>query len=372
MTLNIVAWPGLKEKGANPYTWLVYQPMAAMGANVMDFSFYKPMPAAADVLHVHWPEGIFWNRFSRKFPWLGRVYAERLMTAISHVKRNGGILVWTSHNLQPHEPLHPVHERIWEDFFPRFRSLADLVICLTPEAERLLKDSYPDMENKRITVIPHPHYRTAYSPPLPMQDARGSLDIAQNDFVLCCAGGIRPSKGIAEFAECFAGIAGHDEKLIIAGACDDDDYTLKLQSIAHANSSAIDLRFGRLSDEAMIALLSAADLTAVNFRSILNSGSVLLSLSCNTPVCVPASGSLLNLSRQLGDDWVMHIPQPLSGVELRKVIDQARIRATKRKSPIAPLPTEWEPDAVSSRTLDEYKNAIKDYQANRGLITQTG
>jgi glycosyltransferase involved in cell wall biosynthesis len=367
MPINVVAWPGLKEKSENPYTWLVYQPMAAMGANVVDFSFYKPMPSCVDILHIHWPEGIFWNRFSRRYPWLARLYAERLTRAIFRVRRVGGAIVWTSHNLQPHEQLHPVHQRIWKDFFPRFRSMIDLVISLTPEAERMLREAYPDLEGKRRAVVPHPHYRSAYPKPMSVENARASLGIPLNDFVLCCIGSIRPSKGILEFAELYTRIAVSGERLIIAGACDDSDYLARLSAIAAEHAGAIDLRIGRVADETMIAMLSAVDLTVTNFRRILNSGSVLLSLSYDTPVCGPALGSLSNIARRLGDDWMMELPQPLSAGGLRAIIERAKLKAMKRRSQHAPLPADMEPKEVASCTLREYGRAIKDRHVRKRL-----
>ena len=222
--MKIVAWPGLKEKGANPYTWLVYQPMTENGAQVVDFSFYKALPSAVDIFHVHWPEGIFWNRFSRSYPWIANLYAERLIRAISSVRRSGGAIVWTSHNLRPHEPLNATHERIWAHFFPRFRSMVDLVINLTAELEALVRAAYPDIEASRFAVISHPHYRTAYPKALALGEARAAIGVPGDDFVLCCAGSIRPSKGILEFAEVFISAKANDERLIIADECTDEDY----------------------------------------------------------------------------------------------------------------------------------------------------
>ena len=358
MTINIVAWPGLRAEDVNPYTRLIYRPMATLGGNVIDFSFYKPMRRTADVFHVHWPEGIFWNRFSRRYPWLARAYAERLLVAISGVRRRGGAAVWTSHNLTPHDSLHPVHDRIWKDFFPRFRSMIDLVINLTPEAERLLKITYPDLEGKRFAIVPHPHYRTAYPPPAPMQDARAALGVPVDDFMLSCIGNIRPNKGIAEFAGIFSRIAVPGERLMIAGLCDEHDYLLALKSIAGKKAGMIDLQIGRVSEERMIDMYSATDLTVLNFQSILNSGSMLLSLSCDTPICAPALGSVKEFAQKLGDDWVMTLPQPLSEAPLRALIDEAKRKGVKRRSQTAPLPADMAPEEVASRTLREYKMAL--------------
>ena len=359
MQMKVVAWPGLKEKNVNPYTWLVYQPMESNGAKIIDFSFYKALPSAIDIFHVHWPEGIFWNRFSRSYPWLAKVYAERLLSAISGVRRAGGAIVWTSHNLQPHEPLNSTHERIWAYFFPQFRSMVDLVINLTAESEALVRASYPDLEASRFAIISHPHYRTAYPKAVAIQDARAAMGVPGDDFILCCVGGIRPSKGILELAEVFSVAKSGNERLMISGECTDEGYGTQLRAIAERSGGSIYLRFGRLSDQEMAVTMSGADVTVINFRNILNSGSVMLSLSYDTPACVPAQGSLRDLFRRIGGDWLIDLPQPLSAMGLRLIIDRVKSAGFKRKQQLLPLPADFDPETVSLRTFEEYQLALE-------------
>jgi glycosyltransferase involved in cell wall biosynthesis len=359
MSLTIAGWPACAEKATNPYTWLVYEPMAAMGVRVFDFSFYKPLPRTTNVLHVHWPEGIFWNRFSRTLPWLAGFFAKRLLLAIAGVRARGGCLVWTAHNLQPHEVLHPVHARIWRTAFAQFRRQVDLVICLSPEAGRLLRQRYPDLDGKPLAIIPHPHYRTAYPRPVPLPEARARLGLPADSFVLGCLGGIRPSKGIADFAEAFARIAQHDELLLIAGACDAGEYLTRLMALAEAHPRAIRLQIGRLSDADLVTTLSAVDLKVLNFRNILNSGSALLALSFDIPICTPAMGSLPELARAVGSDWVMELPQGAAPAQLRAVVDDARALSLKRRASRAPLPPLWEPQNVARLTLEAYLLALR-------------
>ena len=90
----------------------------------------------------------------------------------------------------------------------------------------------------------------------------------------------------------------------------------------------------------MALTLSAADVAVMNFRNILNSGSVLLALSYDTPVCVRA-GSLRELFRRIGGDWLIELPQPLSAAALRQIIDRVKLAGIKRqqrRSPLYPPP----------------------------------
>jgi glycosyltransferase involved in cell wall biosynthesis len=267
--------------------------------------------------------------------------------------------VWTAHNLQPHEVLHPVHARIWRTAFAQFRRQADLVICLSPEAGRLLRQRYPDLDGKPLAIIPHPHYRTAYPRPVPLPEARARLGLPADSFVLGCIGGIRPSKGIADFAEAFARIAQDGELLLIAGACDAGEYLARLMALAEAHPRAIRLQIGRLSDADLVTTLSAVDLKVLNFRNILNSGSAMLALSFDIPICTPAIGSLPELARAVGSDWVIELPQGAAPSQLRAVVDDARALGLKRRTSRAPLPPLWEPQNVARLTLEAYLLALR-------------
>jgi hypothetical protein len=102
--LNIVACPGLSDRANNPYTWLTHEPMSRLGgARISEFSFYRPLPADAQILHVHWPERIFWGRVSGVHPFLSSLFARRMLSAADAIHRRGGFVVWTAHNIMPHE-----------------------------------------------------------------------------------------------------------------------------------------------------------------------------------------------------------------------------------------------------------------------------
>ena len=52
----MLAWPGLGARAKNPYTWLLYSHLAALGVRVRDFTPARALLGGYDVLHVHWPE----------------------------------------------------------------------------------------------------------------------------------------------------------------------------------------------------------------------------------------------------------------------------------------------------------------------------
>jgi beta-1,4-mannosyltransferase len=211
--LNIVACPGLGGRANNPYTWLTHEPMSRLGgARVSEFSFYRSLPADAQILHVHWPERIFWGRVSGLHPLLSSLFARRMLSAADAIHRRGGFVVWTAHNILPHESFGAARDALWQTYFPAFRSRLDLVINLSAWAQKELIAAYPDLADRRRVVIPHPHYRTAYPAPPAPEEARRASGLPAGKFILLAAGMVRPSKGIAELAGLFAQVARPDER----------------------------------------------------------------------------------------------------------------------------------------------------------------
>ncbi|MBJ7535374.1 hypothetical protein JDN40_14790 [Rhodomicrobium vannielii ATCC 17100] len=355
--LRIVACPGLADRAVNPYTWLIHEPMTSRGCTVAEFSFYRACAADTDVLHIHWPERIFWGRISRIHPVLSRLYARRMLQQMDRVRARGGIVVWTAHNIAPHEPLGDSRERIWRAYMAAFCAKVDLVVNLTAEAERRCLDAYPQLARAKRIVIPHPHYRTAYPPRIDTARARDDLGVATTDFILAAVGAIRPGKGILELAQAFLRIARDDERLLIAGACDDAAYLSALTGLASGSAGRVIVRPHRLSDDEVAVIYSAADLGAFNFKQILNSGSVLLSLSYDVPVLAPQLGSLKALSEELGRRWFVPLPQPLSPERLRETLNVARAERPGRGA-TAPLDT-YDPESISDRTLAAYRDCLR-------------
>jgi glycosyltransferase involved in cell wall biosynthesis len=353
--LKIVACPGLGGRANNPYTWLTHEPMSRLGgATVSEFSFYRPLPPETQILHVHWPERIFWGRVSRLHPLVSALFARRMLSAADAVRRRGGFLVWTAHNITPHEPFDKARNAIWQEYFPAFRSRVDLVVSLSSWAQQELIAAYPDLIGRRSVVIPHPHYRTAYPAPPAQAEARCACGLPEGKFILLAAGTVRPSKGIAELAGQFCQIARPDERLIIAGACGDSSMLAELNRVASESRGAVEWRPGHLGDADLPLLIAAADLSVFNFRTILNSGSLIASLSFNTPVCAPELGSLKELSATLGPRWFLPMPRPLTPEALRAAIDRAREGRQAGEPPeVAPLDA-LAPEGIAFHLCREY------------------
>lgn len=359
--LRIVASPWLGGRASNTDTWLTHEPMLRLGTAVTEFSFYRPIPADTHILHLHWPKRILRGRLSRLHPLMSAVLARRMLAAADRVRRRGGFVVWTAHNIVPHEPVGQVRDAIWADYLPAFRERVDLVISLSGAAQSELVASYPDLAGRRITVIAPPHYRAARPAPLRPAQAGEACGVPPKKFIALAARTMRPSKSIVELAACFREVARPDELLIIADACDDGETAARMNAIADASEGAVGWRLGRIEDADLPNLIAAADLSLFNPRTILNSGSLILSLSFDTPVCAQQVGSLSELARARGPRWFLPMPRPLEPGALRAVIDRAPAAGEPR--PVAPLDA-FAPAEIAARLYHQYL-ALMQFQGGR-------
>ena len=160
--LRVLAWPGPSQSQSNPYTSLVYGEFEKAGLAITNYSIWKFHGSRADIFHIHWPEAILWGRLARHVPLTTELAARRVLNTMDVIRRNGGAVVWTAHNVSPHALSSQYHERVWGRFFPEFRRKVDALIGLTSRSLDLICDAYPDLRQCSRFVVPHPHYRTVY------------------------------------------------------------------------------------------------------------------------------------------------------------------------------------------------------------------
>ncbi|MFO1049531.1 MAG: hypothetical protein U1E52_16750 [Geminicoccaceae bacterium] len=350
--LRVCACPGLADRAQNPYTWLIYQPMLAQGVRLLEYRRWLPELAPVHVLHVHWPDFVFWGRIARRHPSAGRLAAHKLLAFARSVRRRGGVIVWTAHNLQPHD----IGDESWRAFFDRWRGEVDLVIHLTTAARQEFARLYPDMARARHAVIPHPHYRTAYPAPPPRDRARERLQIDPRSRVLCNIGNMRPYKRLAELVRLFRSVAQERDLLVLAGECG-PAYRDELAA-ASGGDRRVRVQPHRHGDAEMIELLAASDGSVINHQTLFNSGSAILSLSFDRPVLARRQGSMAELAAALGPRWVDTFDGELRPDRLADFLDRAAAARHDERAPLAP----YEPVAVSDATLKEYRDAL----ASRG------
>ena len=349
---RILALPGRLPDGNTPFVDLLHQGLRQRGFVVQDWRSFGRLQEA-DILQVHWPEAVFWNRLSRLHPRGARFAAERLLANADRVKAAGGAVVWTVHDLSPHDGIAPAQRDVWEDFLPRFLARIDAVISLSRVGLQEAGGVHPMLRGKPSLVVPHPHFRNVFSPLPSREAARRALALPETGVVLCSVGQIRHYKGLLPLIEIF-GAARTEATLVVAGNCQDRALADALRAAGQAaggSSVRLDLRV--LTEREIVEIHAAADLAVFNFASILNSGSVLTALSLDTPVLAPARGSLLEVAEAVGPDW-MRVADGLTPDTLRDAVAWVRDMPGGSRAPLA----DFEPAELVRRHADFYRTLL--------------
>jgi glycosyltransferase involved in cell wall biosynthesis len=228
--------------------------------------------AGLRIVHLHWLFGLGLTGASR-LPGLRRVAQLWFRVVLAAIRLSGLRLVWTAHNVLPHEP-------IFHDDLAARRELvraADLVIVHSPAAERELVGA---LGRPRATaVVPHGPYGVPPRRPSRPPEAPPAL---------LFFGTLLPYKGVEDLLLAFARVARSTPiELTVAGRCPDAELRRTLTALAEPWGERVQLRLDAVPDEELPLLFGSHDALVLPFRKVTTSGSALLGLEAGIPVVVP-------------------------------------------------------------------------------------
>lgn len=232
-------------------------------------------------LHFHWIQSLYSGRtYLGTLGGLLRFSINLLSARIMNYR-----IVWTVHNLFPHQSRYKGLDRLARKIIVFFAS-AIVVHCdhARQLAQKMLRT------RKDITVIPHGHYADYYTTGLDQQAARSLFALPSEARIFLMIGRIAPYKGIVDLIGHFKG-AHQDGLLVIAGQPSDSELADHILQQTH-NQRRIITMLRRLDDEELAHLVIASDVVVFPFVNILTSGSVVAALSLGRPVIAPRMGCL--------------------------------------------------------------------------------
>jgi glycosyltransferase involved in cell wall biosynthesis len=282
--MRVLALP----RDRNPYQELLYGACRARGMRVryvgeltgshtlnmllLPFELAALRLAGWRLLHVHWLFGFAVTGASR-LPPLRRFSDLWLGLTLTVVRLCGLRLVWTAHNVLP-------HERIFHDDLAARRELvraADLVIAHSGAAEDEVARTLA--RPRRSAVIPLGPYGVA------RRDAGRPPD---GPLRLLFFGTVLPYKGVEDLLEAFARLADESPlELTVAGRCPDEQLRQRLERLAGPWPRSVQLRLEAVPEEELPELLGGHDVLVLPFREVTTSSTVVLGLEAGIPVLVP-------------------------------------------------------------------------------------
>jgi beta-1,4-mannosyltransferase len=282
------------QDDGNPYQRLLAAALArqgatARGANRLSLRAALRGGRRERVVHLHWTE--FLTRSTDSGPMAGPlavVRAAHLLLALVVYRTRGVRIVWTVHNLEPHEPRRPRLDRLVNRLVAR---LADTVLvhsrhCAARAAELL---------GREAEVAYHGNYIDYYPPPgRDRRQTRLALGVPADARLLLAFGLVRPYKLIPAAIAEFRRIPDPRLRFLVAGRALDTQTRREVELAAHGDERVL-LRLERIPDAEVAELHAAADLALLAYRDVFSSGALMLGLSQGLPVLAAADSTAAEL-----------------------------------------------------------------------------
>jgi glycosyltransferase involved in cell wall biosynthesis len=278
--------------GGNPYIRLFYEALAPSGVHTTGpfeatRAWLERHEAEFDALHFHWPEWVV----QRHTPWARRIYSARggwrlhrplrwvsrfqnlqeLRRFLRQAKCRGKQIIWTCHNLKPHE------DRGWavEEAIRAVACSADLII--THDAAALTDCERIYGPEGRLVAMPIGNYEGVYPPPRPAVEVRAAIGLPPGGPLVSCVGQIRPYKGLEQACQAVSRLRP-EVSLVVAGYSPSPAYLHHIRVEVERLSRAL-LIDRALSDQEFADIVGASDAILFPYRAVTGSSAVLAALS---------------------------------------------------------------------------------------------
>ncbi|HXH77835.1 glycosyltransferase family protein [Nocardioides sp.] len=281
---------------ANPYQGMLFAGLTAVDAypvavtDVIEHLENRSVASVPGTLNIHWTTPIMQYATG---PFRAAIELDRFSAALHKFRTAGGRLVWTLHNVLPHETRHVWAEtqlaQLIADRADAIHALSEITARQASEVLRL--------DPRRVVVIEHSSYLGRYPHWISRDAARKQLGLGPDDKVLVALGGIRPYKGLGRLLDVFHELAEDDPslRLLVAGKPAQTQETAGLQRRCEQSSRVIS-EFSYVPDDQLQVWFGAADLAVLPYSRILNSGVFWLAQSFGLPIVGPRTGALLDLA----------------------------------------------------------------------------
>ena len=284
---------GLSLTRANPYGGLLARALAPLGVEMIpgyaeDLTpdWLRAHQGQVDVLHLNWPNGLYQS----DDPPEAVRRASDLVANLALARQLGYRVVWTVHNLYPHESAHPELDRLVQT---SLCALATAVIAHCQHGRRLVREHFH--REGGVLVIPHGHFIEPYPATLSRAEARGRLGIGPNQFVLLFFGNVRRYKGIEGVLDAFRRLPGDDLTLLLAAKVYSEYGDGLVDEARQADPRVVVSPSRFFANEEFQVYFRAANVAVLPFLNVLTSGSTITALGFGVPVVVPAIGCLPEL-----------------------------------------------------------------------------
>ena len=218
----------------NPYQRLLYEHLRPLGFELvsgarLQVSWLWAARPDVDLIHIHWPQALYTYTGGPKLlrPAISWLKLAAFVLRLRVARRLGYRLVWTIHQVYPHDRSPSLRDRL------AARSLARAADVLIAHDETTAESARRELgvSASRIAIIPHGSYVGVYPPGRSRRDVRRELGVPDSAFAFLVFGELRAHKEVARVLEAFGTTHVHDLALVIAGMPKDRRHDLGARAV---------------------------------------------------------------------------------------------------------------------------------------------
>lgn len=278
---------------ANPFQSLLYRDFYRNGIAVapvtepMNFPRLTEIGGLTAAVHLHWLSFVLARAATAQH---ARAAVQGFEETLDRFRSAGGQVVWTVHNLLPHDAVFPDEEVALRNVVAE---AATVVHVMSPSAIDDITGTVT-VDPARVVVAPHPSYLGAHPDTVTREEARLALGIEPDEVVYVLFGAIKPYKGLSRLLDSFHiahRCSDRRLRLLIAGQPDDAEETRRFVDRCLVDPDVL-IRPSKVPAEQVQFFLRAADVGLAPYTRVLNSGSAVLYTTFGLPCVVPDEGSV--------------------------------------------------------------------------------
>jgi glycosyltransferase involved in cell wall biosynthesis len=301
--------------GPDSYTTTYYDALQRNGVRVLKGHFAGRWLLAhrrgVDYLHLNWPSFLYAGQSAmRSLYGFARFIVLLLLTRLCGIR-----LLWTAHNLYPHD-----RNRIaLLDWLARkiVVSLSSRVFVHGESAALVVKREFPGTR-KKLTIIPHGNWIGFYPDGCSRMAARTRLKLSPDRYVFLTLGLCKPYKNLEYLIKCFQDGPFDDAILWIVGLFQQPEYRAAVMAQIERQPERIRYEGRHVPDDELQYYFSACDAVVLPYAEVLTSGNAMLAMSFGRPVIAPRLGHLQDvINGACGMLYDPSVPEGLSGAMQR-------------------------------------------------------
>lgn len=264
--ISLRFWPDWRS--ANPYqrhfndALVSYGVCASTGVE-FDLSWLRTNRRLVDIIHLHWPEGI-WRRGG--YVWKEWLHLARLWCYLVLARRMGYTIVWTIHNLGDHEMV-TKSDQVGYRLLMRY---SHILITHSRHAGNEIRAKIGPSTS--LVVMSHGNFSGAYPQPRPRVTVIKEFGLDPDRPIVACLGNIRTYKGVDIAVDAVARL-GAKVQLVVAGK-PHEQFDLGVLESACQRFDWLHLVPRHLSAQEYADLSAVSDLILLPYRHITGSGAL--------------------------------------------------------------------------------------------------